>query len=610
MCGIVGYIGRKEAAPILLDGLRRLEYRGYDSAGMAVHNPETAEVEVLRKVGRVVQLAQALEKNTLQGMVGISHTRWATHGAPSQRNAHPHQDCSGHFQVVHNGIIENYASLREELKERGHAFTSETDTEVVAHLIEETFRGTLEDAVAEVLKKLRGTWAFAILAKDDPEKIVAVRNSSPLLIAIGQGEHLVASDASAVLPITKKVVYMEDGEMAVVTRDGFRITNVDDAVLRRRLVEIPWTLEEAEKSGHAHFMHKEIFEGPEVVKNAMRGRTVAREGLVKLGGLEQVKDRLHYTERVVLTGMGTAFNAALLGEYFFEELARIPAEAEYAAEFRYKDTPAFRNTTLIAVSQSGETADTLAALRKAKESDMLTLGIVNVVGSTIARDTDAGMYNYAGPEIGVASTKAFLSQVVCLVLTALFFGKMFGIDDNRAKEILEELEAIPNKIKKILSQEDEIKGLAQKYGTFTNFLYLGRKWSYPVAMEGALKLKEISYLHSEGYNAAEMKHGPIAMIDKNFPSIAIVPDDMVRDKTLSNLEEIRARSGPILAIATEGDKKVSDVVTDTFFIPRTHEILTPLLSTVPLQLFAYHIGVAKGYDVDKPRNLAKSVTVE
>ncbi|OHA48899.1 MAG: glutamine--fructose-6-phosphate aminotransferase [Candidatus Terrybacteria bacterium RIFCSPHIGHO2_01_FULL_48_17] len=610
MCGIVGYAGKREAAPILLDGLKRLEYRGYDSAGIAVQDGSTHDAKVLRKVGRVAQLEDALQRSMPQGITGISHTRWATHGVPSVGNAHPHADCTAAFHVVHNGIIENYATLREELKGRGHRFSSETDTEVMAHLVEECFRGTLEDAVAEALRRLRGTWAFAVISSRDPGKVVAARNSSPLLLAIGDNEHFVASDASAVLSATKKVVYLEDGEMAVLTYDGFRISDVDDIELRKRLVEIPWTLEEAEKGGHSHFMHKEIWEGPEVVHNALRGRIRTKEGMVKLGGLEEVQERLYRAERLVLTGMGTAFHAALLGEYFLEELAGIPAETEYAAEFRYKKTPVARNSVLLAVSQSGETADTLAALRKAREQGMLALGIVNVVGSTIARETDAGIYNHAGPEIGVASTKAFLSQVVVLLLTSLFLGKQRGMDMGLAKEILEELEKIPEKMRKILRQEDQIKELANHYAAFHDFLFIGRKFSAPVALEGALKLKEISYLHAEGYNAAEMKHGPIAMIDENFPTVAVVPDDMIRDKTLSNMEEIRARQGPILAIATEGDRKVAEVATDTFFVPKTHEMLTPLLTTVPLQLLSYHLGVSKGYDVDKPRNLAKSVTVE
>ncbi|OHA49130.1 MAG: glutamine--fructose-6-phosphate aminotransferase [Candidatus Terrybacteria bacterium RIFCSPLOWO2_01_FULL_58_14] len=608
MCGIVAYIGKREATPIVLDSLKRLEYRGYDSAGLTVEQEKRGPF-VARVAGRVGKLEAKLVGATLPGTVAIAHTRWATHGAPSERNAHPHGDCRARIHLAHNGIIENHAALRATLIANGHRFSSDTDTEVIVHLVEERFRGTLEDAVEAALRELRGTWAIVVLSADDPGKIVAARNSSPLLLGVGSGEYLLASDASAVLASTKKVVYIEDGEMVTVTREGFRITNVDDAELRRRLVEIPWTLQEAEKGGHPHFMRKEISEGPEVVENVMRGRV--RGGEVKLGGLETVSKRLDHVERIVLTAMGTSYHAALLGELFFEELAGIPAEVEYAAEFRYKRAPlATRNTALFAISQSGETADTLAALREAKRKGMLTIGIVNVVGSTVARETDAGLYNYAGPEIGVASTKAFLSQVVALLLAAIFLARGRAMGEREAQELLEALIRIPDAIRSLLKEENEIRALAKRFAHYENALFLGRKWSYPVALEGALKLKEVSYLHAEGYNAAEMKHGPIAMIDERFPTVAVVPDDSVRDKTLSNLEEIRARNGPIFAIATRGDRGVSSIADGVISIPRTHEILSPLLAVVPLQLLAYHIGIARGCDVDKPRNLAKSVTVE
>lgn len=608
MCGIVAYIGKREATPIVLDGLKRLEYRGYDSAGLTVEQEKRGPF-VARVAGRVGKLEAKLVGAALSGTVAIAHTRWATHGAPSERNAHPHGDCRGRIHLAHNGIIENHSALRAALIASGHRFSSDTDTEVIAHLIEERFRGTLEDAVEVALRELRGTWAIVVLSADDPGKIVAARNSSPLLLGVGSGEYLLASDASAVLASTKKVVYIEDGEMVTVTREGFRITNVDDAELRRRLVEIPWTLQEAEKGGHPHFMRKEISEGPEVVENVMRGRV--RGGEVKLGGLETVGKRLDHVERIVLTAMGTSYHAALLGELFFEELAGIPAEVEYAAEFRYKRAPlATRNTALFAISQSGETADTLAALREAKRKGMLTIGIVNVVGSTVARETDAGLYNYAGPEIGVASTKAFLSQVAALLLAAIFLARNRAMGEQEAQELLDALTRIPDAIRALLKEESEIRALAKRFARYENALFLGRKWSYPVALEGALKLKEVSYLHAEGYNAAEMKHGPIAMIDERFPTIAVVPDDSVREKTLSNLEEIRARNGPIFAIATRGDRGVSSIADGVISLPRTHEILSPLLAVVPLQLLAYHIGVARGCDVDKPRNLAKSVTVE
>ena len=608
MCGIVAYIGKREATPIVLDSLKRLEYRGYDSAGLTVEQEKRGPF-VARVAGRVGKLEAKLVGATLPGTVAIAHTRWATHGAPSERNAHPHGDCRARIHLAHNGIIENHAALRATLIANGHRFSSDTDTEVIVHLVEERFRGTLEDAVEAALRELRGTWAIVVLSADDPGKIVAARNSSPLLLGVGSGEYLLASDASAVLASTKKVVYIEDGEMVTVTREGFRITNVDDAELRRRLVEIPWTLQEAEKGGHPHFMRKEISEGPEVVENVMRGRV--RGGEVKLGGLETVSKRLDHVERIVLTAMGTSYHAALLGELFFEELAGIPAEVEYAAEFRYKRAPlATRNTALFAISQSGETADTLAALREAKRKGMLTIGIVNVVGSTVARETDAGLYNYAGPEIGVASTKAFLSQVVALLLAAIFLARGRAMVEREAQELLEALTRIPDAIRSLLKEENEIRALAKRFAHYENALFLGRKWSYPVALEGALKLKEVSYLHAEGYNAAEMKHGPIAMNDERFPTVAVVPDDSVREKTLSNLEEIRARNGPIFAIATRGDRGVSSIADGVISIPRTHEILSPLLAVVPLQLLAYHIGIARGCDVDKPRNLAKSVTVE
>lgn len=609
MCGIVGYIGKRSAGPIVLDGLKRLEYRGYDSAGLVVQN-QNAQPFVARVCGRVSALEEKVGSVLPFGTVAVAHSRWATHGEPSVRNAHPHADCRARIHVVHNGIIENYAQLGTELAAQGHRLRSNTDTEMIAHMIESRFRGTLEDAVAAALQELRGTWAIAVVSQDDPGKIVAARNSSPLLLGVGNGEYLLASDASAVLASTSKVVYIEDGEMVTVTRDGFRIRNVDDAEIRRRLVEIPWTLEEAEKGGFPHFMRKEIQEGPEVVGNAMRGRARVEDGFVKLGGLEPVAPRLRHTERVVLTAMGTSYHAALLGEYFFEELAGIPAEVEYAAEFRYKNTPVGRNATLIAISQSGETADTLAALREAKRKGMLTLGVVNVVGSTIARETDAGVYNHAGPEIGVASTKAFLSQVTVLLLMAIFLGRMRAMGESEAKEILEALARLPEGIRSVLKQDKKLRGLAERVAKFENALFIGRKWSYPVAMEGALKLKEVSYLHAEGYNAAEMKHGPIALIEPDFLTIAVVPDDAVREKTFSNMEEIRARKGPMMAVATRGDRRAAKLADTVIVVPRTHEVLSPLLTVVPLQLLAYHVGVLRGHDVDKPRNLAKSVTVE
>jgi glucosamine--fructose-6-phosphate aminotransferase (isomerizing) len=609
MCGIVAYIGEREAAPIVLDGLKRLEYRGYDSAGVVVQCDGVAPY-VARAQGRVNGVAERAAADRPQGTVAVAHTRWATHGEPSERNAHPQADPSGKVHVVHNGIIENYKTLRDKLESEGHTFASDTDTEVIAHLIAQAFRGTLEDAVTETLRKLRGTWAIAVVHEDDPGKIVAARNSSPLLLGVGEREYLLASDASAVLSSTNTVVYLEDGEMVTVTRDNFRITNVDDKELRRRLVEIPWTIEEAEKSGYDHFMRKEIDEAPETVRAAMRGRVIIPEGDVKLGGLEGVAERLRHAERFVLTGMGTAYYAAMLGEYFFEEIAGVPAEVEYAAEFRYRNAPVGRNSALIAVSQSGETIDTLSAVREARRRGMLTLGNVNVVGSTIARETDAGVYNHAGPEIGVASTKAFISQVSVLVLMAIFLGRQRGLGAAEAKRLLEELARIPELIEQVIAKEPEIRALAEALARYENALFIGRKWSYPIALEGALKLKEVSYLHAEGYNAAEMKHGPIALIDEQFPTIAIAPEDPLREKVLGNIEEIRARRGPVFAFGTEGDTRLTEIADTAILLPRTHEMLSPLVSVVPLQLLAYHVGVLRNLDVDKPRNLAKSVTVE
>ncbi len=611
MCGIVGYIGNKQATPIVVDGLKRLEYRGYDSAGIAVHNIGEP-IKFLKNAGRVAKLETEVNKNVPLGTVAIGHTRWATHGAPNDTNAHPHKDCTGKIHLVHNGIIENYIALKNELTTSGHKFSSDTDTEVLAHLIESLFRGTLEDAVAQALSRVRGTYALAVIAEGDPAKIVAARNSSPLLIGIGEDEYLLASDPSAVIAATKKVVFLEDGEMATLTPDGFRIKDLGGEELLKRLVEIPWTLEEAEKSGHPHFMHKEIFEGPGVIENTMRGRVMAEDGLVKLGGLENHSKHLANVERIILTGMGTAYHAALIGEYLFEEIAEMPTEVEYAAEFRYRHPPLdnHNKTALIAVSQSGETADTLAAVREAKRRNVFTMGIVNVVGSSVARETDAGIYNYAGPEIAVASTKAFLSQITVLTMAAIFLGRMRNLKIERAKELLAELVELPAKMNRILEQEQVFIDLANWLKDAEHVFFLGRKYNFPIALEGALKLKEVSYIHAEGYNAAEMKHGPIALIDPSFPTIAIVPQDSVYEKTISNLEEIKARGGPIIAIATEGDKRILNVADAAIFIPKTLEAISPILTTIPLHLLAYHTAVARECDVDKPRNLAKSVTVE
>lgn len=607
MCGIIGYIGKEKAKSILVSGLQTLEYRGYDSAGIAVLVGDT--VEVRKSIGQVKVLEDSLAHSSdFDGHVGIGHTRWATHGGPSEVNAHPHRDCSGRVFAVHNGIIENYKELREYLQTQGHVFLSETDTEVVPHLIENFLNNgkDFDTALFDTLKMIRGAYALAILDAKNPETLYATRLSSPLVIGVGQGENFLASDPSALIGKTKDVIYLNDGEVAQISKSNINITNLENKETPLEIVRLEWDLEQAQKGDFPHFMLKEIFEGPEVIRSAFRGRIKSKDNLVKLGGLEQVADKLPEVRRLLILACGTSYYAGLVGEYLFEEIARIPTEVHFASEFRYRDEPFDAGTAVISISQSGETADTLAALQKAKEHGLMTLGIVNTVSSTIARSTDAGVYNHAGPEIGVASTKAFLSQLTVLALMAIYISK----DTSHTQVLLEELEKIPEKIEAILSQSSKIETLANTYKDYENFLFIGRRYNYPVALEGALKLKEISYRHAEGYGAGEMKHGPIAMISEDFPTVAIVPQNSVSDKMYSNLEEIKARKGPILAIATEGDDKITSLANDVFYIPKTIEALEPFLTTVPLQLMAYYIGTKRGFDVDKPRNLAKSVTVE
>lgn len=594
-----------------LEGLKRLEYRGYDSAGAAFFDAKRSAVRDFKTVGRVSQLEEKLARFFPESEEAIFHTRWATHGKPSVKNAHPHTDCKKNIWLVHNGIIENYKELKRRLVLRGHTIVSDTDTEVVSHLIEEYFNGNLEKAVVRALRKVVGTYGLAVIARDEPDKIIAARNSSPLVIGAGDGEFMVASDASPILPLTNKVVYLNDGEVAILTREGLRFTNLNQEKLTRFPEELDWSVEDAQKGGFSHFTLKEIHEIPEVVENAFRGRLVPEEGLSKLGGLEGFEEKIRDASKVIITGMGTAHNAGVVGEYMFEEYAGIDTEVENAAEFRYRKPIIGKNSLLLAISQSGETADTLAAIREAKRKGALSLGIVNVVGSSIARETDAGVYNHAGPEIGVASTKAFNSQLAVLVLLTLFLGRQRQMSQVMGRRIAEELLAIPDKIRWILRrQEKHVKAVAMKYAKYENMLFLGRKYNNPIAYEGALKLKELSYVHAEGYSAAEMKHGPIAMIDRNFPSVFLAPSDSVYEKVVSNMEEIKARGGPVIAIATEGNREITHVADEVVYIPKTLEMLTPLLSVVPLQLFAYHVAVARGCDVDKPRNLAKSVTVE
>ncbi len=612
MCGIIGYIGKQQAAPILLEGLKRLEYRGYDSAGGAVFDGK--RINHLKVVGRVSLLEEKLQKQPLPGKVGIFHSRWATHGAPTEENAHPHSDCTGKIWLVHNGIIENYQELKEKLEAQGHKFKSETDTEVLAHLIEAQSAKckvqSLEDAVRRALKEVQGTYGLAVISQDEPDKIVVAKNSSPLLIGVGEDEYLVASDASAVITRTKQVIYLDDGEIGVLKPTGFKITTLNKKQITKKVSQIEWKAEEIRKKGFAHFMLKEIFEQPEVIKNSLRGRLIPEEGLAKLGGLEPKEDFLRDVKRIIIVAMGTAYHAGLVGEYMLEEYAGIPVEVENAAEFRYRKPVLDKGTVVLAVSQSGETADTLAGIQEAKRKGIVTLGIVNVVGSSISRETHAGVYNHIGPEIGVASTKAFTSQLAILALLTLFLGRQRQLSLVMGKRIAEELSLVPDKIKRILAQNDKIKKIAESFSSYDNFLYLGRKYNFPIALEGALKLKEISYVHAEGYSAAEMKHGAIALVDKKFPSFGVIPTDSVYEKTRSNLEEIKARGGKIIVVATEGNDEVSRFADEAIYIPKTLEILTPILATIPLQLFAYYVGVARGCDVDKPRNLAKSVTVE
>jgi len=604
MCGIVGYIGKETNPQIGLEALKRLEYRGYDSAGMAVFNFEKKQIYCLKCVGRISNLEDKLSNSAISGTPFIMHTRWATTGRVNEVNAHPHSDCKGNIWVVHNGIIENYQELKEELIKEGHRFVSETDTEVLSHLIEKYFKGNLEEAVRKALKEVKGTYALVIISREDPYKIVAASLSSPLLIGINGKEYLIASDPAAIVSYTKKIINLEDNEIATITPEKFFIFK------EKVPQEIELEVEDIQKEGYSHFMLKEIMEQPRSLKHSQQGRILLEEGLAKLGGLEDVKDKLKEIKRLIIVACGTAYHAGLVGEYMLEEYAGIPVEVDFGSEFRYRKPILDENTALLAISQSGETADTIAALREAKRKGILTLGIVNVVGSTVSRETDAGVYNHAGPEIGVASTKAFTSQLEVLALLTLFLGRQREMSLVMGQRIAKEILKIPELVEKVLQTRSEVKKIAEKYKDAKNFLFIGRKYNYPIALEGALKLKEISYIHAEGYGAGEMKHGPLALIDKNFPTIAILTSDSVYKKTLSNAEEIKTREGPIIAIATEGNDEIKNITEDVIYIPKTLEMLTPILSVIPLQLFSYYMGVLKGYDVDKPRNLAKSVTVE
>jgi len=607
MCGIVGYIGNKEASPILLSGLKRMEYRGYDSYGFCFLNDNKASL--FKRVGKIDNTEEEFLSKDFKGQIGIGHSRWATTGLVTEENAHPHCDCKNEIFVVHNGIIENYKELKVKLIKEGHVFKSETDTEVIAHLIEKYFVSNLEEAVGKALRDVRGTYGLAVISIKDPEKIVAARMSSPLIIGVGVDEFLVASDPSAIITRTRQIINLDDGEIAVLKKDGFCILK-EEKESKKNIETIDWDIEQAEKSGYKHFMLKEIMEEPNVIEDAMRGRLLEEEGSVKLGGLESVQEKLREIDNITLIGCGTAYYASKVGEYMLEEYANIPTSTDIGSEFRYRKPIVNKKTAAIFISQSGETADTLAALREMKAKGVLTLGVTNVVGSSQSRETDAGVYTRSGPEIAVASTKAFIGQLTTLALITIYLGRQRDMSMVMGKRIVSELMKIPELAKEILKQKDEIKKIAEKYKQYRDFFFIGRKYNYPIALEGALKLKEISYVHAEGVAGGELKHGPLALIDENCPTIAICPSDSVYEKMISNIEEIKARRGKVIAIATVGNEEIKDIVDDVIYIPKTLEMLTPILSAIPLHLFAYYFADSLDRDIDKPKNLAKSVTVE
>jgi glucosamine--fructose-6-phosphate aminotransferase (isomerizing) len=618
MCGIIGYIGKKAASPIVLEGLRRLEYRGYDSAGLAVLH-ET-DLVVRKKKGKIDEgLARELQTQPAPGEVGIGHTRWATHGPPCDENSHPHLDQSGKIAVVHNGVIENYDQLKQRLIKAGHKFHSSTDTEVLAHLIGEHYAkrakeksdaNALTQAVCAALREVIGTYGIAVICTEHPEIMVGARRGSPLIIGIGLGEHFLTSDANAVVAHTRQVVFLNDYDVATVSRERFDVINLGTDTAKVQISQLEFQAEDSQRGEFPHFMLKEIFEQARTVENASRGRIDHEGATARFGGLNLSPAELRSIDRIVIAASGTSWHAALIGEYLIEEFAHLPVEVEFAHEFCYRNAPLEKNTVLLVISQSGETADTLMALREAKRRGHKALAIINVVGSTIARESDGGIYMHAGPEIGVASTKAFISTLTILALLGVHLGRMRMLSAGRATEILKALEAAPKQIESLLRQNETIKKLALKYAQAEDFFFLARGYTFPAALEGALKLKEISYIHAEGYSAAEMKHGPIALIDEKTPTVFIVPQDSMYEKTMANLAMIRARKGPVIAVATEGDTETAKVADDVIYVPKTIEPLYPILTSVPLQLFAYHIAVARGCDVDKPRNLAKSVTVQ
>ena len=612
MCGIVGYTGTKQAYPIILKGLKRLEYRGYDSSGVALLN--NGELNVYKKKGKVAELEESLVGKNLDAHIGIGHTRWATHGEPSDRNAHPHLSSNGKISMIHNGIIENYALIKQELLNKGYQFKSDTDTEVLLNFIEDIKNNNdckLEEAIRIALKRVSGAYCILLIEEDNPDTIIAARKGSPLVIGIGKGEHFLASDASPIIEYTKEVVYVNDYELAIVKPDELILKNLGNEKVTPYITKLDMELAAIEKGGYDHFMIKEIFEQPSTIYDCLRGRLDAKEGYIKMSGIDLHTEQLLNANRIMIVACGTSWHAGLIAEYIIEELCRIPVEVEYASEFRYRNPIVNKGDVIIAISQSGETADTLVALEKAKENGAFIFGVVNAVGSSIARISNAGAYTHAGPEIGVASTKAFTGQLAVLMMMALSIAKHKGtITNDRYNQLLVELEQVPEKVDSILKNAEEIKKIAEKYKDASDFLFLGRGYNFPVALEGALKLKEISYIHAEGYPAAEMKHGPIALVDENLPVVFIATNDPYHEKIVSNMQEIKARKGKIISIITEGDKVSPTISNDYFEIPMADEIVAPILTVIPLQLLSYYVGTLKGIDVDKPRNLAKSVTVE
>jgi len=612
MCGIVGYIGNEQADDILLTGLKRLEYRGYDSAGLAIVNGSRLQVE--KKEGKVDDLRAAINGQPMEGTLGVGHTRWATHGPPSDENAHPHVSSDGSFALVHNGIIENHSAIKEQLTEKGYTFDSETDTEVLVHLIEEVKRQanlSLPEAVRQALTQVVGAYGIAVVSREDPDLLLAARKGSPLILGVGDGEYFIGSDAAPLVEHTRQVVYLNDGEMATVRRSGYEVTTIENEPLEKEVHELEWSLSEIEKGGYDHFMLKEIMEQPEAMEDAMRGRVLPEENDIVLGGLHDVWDELVEADRIIIAACGTSWHAGLVGEYLIETFARTPVEVEYASEFRYRNPILRDGDVVLVISQSGETADTLAAVRQAQEKGVPCFGICNVVGSTIARETDAGVYLHAGPEIGVASTKAFTAQVTVLSMIALKLAKGRTLSTGELAHNIQALAEVPDKVRQVLdASNDDLESMSHVYRYASNFLYLGRGYNFPVALEGALKLKEISYIHAEGYPAAEMKHGPIALIDRFMPVVFIAMKDSTYDKVLSNIEEVVARDGSVIAITDDKDKELDDLCEYVLEIPQTEEFLSPLLTVIPLQLLSYHIAVMRGCHVDQPRNLAKSVTVE